>query len=136
MEFKLVSEKELNSMTNTYELLESKGNYGLSCVVFEKDIMMNECWLDDVGFKEIQKMAKTPDVGTLAFLGNLTVKGEMSITDRIMCVFIKGNLVVDGELSTYETEVYIGGNLVCSSTNDRDKYITVAGEISFVHGKK
>lgn len=128
MEFKIVSENELNKMVNTHELLESKGDYGLSCVLFEKDMTMDSYWLDDNSFAEIQEKAHTSDIGTIAFLGDLIVKGDMSISDRIMCVFIKGNLVVHNKLSSYETEVYIGGDLTCSKLNDPDGYILVAGK--------
>lgn len=128
MNFTLKTEKELNEILNTQTLLtESKGNYGCHCLYHEGDLEVEHGFLFDENFYALKKKwGLGKDIGTIAINGNLIVKGDLDISDRLMLLFVSGNVQADS-IAVFETEVYIGGDLVAKTYSDKDLYMTVAG---------
>ncbi len=128
----LLTEDELAQIADTRNLLKSRGDYGCDCLVYEGDVTAEGYWLDDNSFRELQRQAGNRDIGTVAVLGNLAVNGKFLLSDRLMCLFVTGT-VQAAEFASYETEVYIGGDLRTSGFSGQKSRVTVAGTIAEEH---
>ena len=126
IDFKLYTEKQLNEIANTKELLDSQGNYGLGCLVHEGNLTINEDWLSDELYYEFSEKFGD-DIGTIAILGDLIIDGELRITDRLMCLFIQGNLKAT-IIETWETEVFVTGNVEYKKIKDEEDLIAILGK--------
>ncbi len=129
MNFILKTEEELNEILNTQTLLEeSKGDYGCYCLLHEGDLEVDEHFLYDEGFYAlITKFAKGKDIGTIAINGNLKVNGNFSISDRLMLLFVTGNIEANS-IRVFETETYIGGDLMAKTYLDTSHYMIIKGK--------
>jgi hypothetical protein len=123
----VMTEDELDARFQTRSKLESGGDYGLGCLVFAGDFIdetRSHCF-DDVHVRELWA-AHAGDIGTIVIDGNVRCSGVMSVSDRLMCLVITGDLVT-GELAIFETEVLVCGNLDVRELSDRDGYLKVLG---------
>ncbi|GAA4278317.1 hypothetical protein [Aquimarina mytili] len=127
-DFTLVTEEELNQRINTKSLLPSEGDYGLDCLYYKGDLEIDNHWLFDDSFYEIADQFPEAEIGTIAIEGNLTIKGNLQISDRVFCLVITGNINCEN-YETFETEVYLGGNLKAKTFRDNDSLTTVKGEL-------
>lgn len=127
-EFKLISEEQLNELINTKNLLPSEGDYGLDCLYYKGDIAIEDDWLFDQSFYEITDQFPDAEIGTIAIQGNVKVHGDLQLSDRIFCLVITGNVETEN-YQTFETEVYIGGNLKAKTLRDNDALTTVKGKL-------
>lgn len=130
----LISPEELDARHGTRARLASGGDYGCSCAVFEGDLVLDgDHWLGDEHFSQLQIGAAPRDIGTVVVTGALTVRGDIQISDRLMCFIVLGDLVARA-LKIYETEVYVGGDLRLERLDDRDEYLKVEGRVSVGEG--
>ena len=119
-----VSEAELDRRFQTKTKLASRGNYGLHCLVFEGALSSpRPLWFDDSHFYEL--CGEHEDVGTILIDGDVRCS-RMLVSDRLICLVITGDLVVD-KLSIFETEVCVFGNVQVGELKDTDDYLTVHG---------
>lgn len=120
----LLSEDELDRRFQTREKLASRGDYGLHCLVFEGSLTApRPLYFDDSHFYEL--CGGQDDVGTIVIDGDVRCS-RMLVSDRLMCLVITGDLVVDS-LSIFETEVCVFGNLRVGELKDPDDYLKVLG---------
>ncbi len=129
MNFILKTEDELNEILNTQILLEeSKGDYGCYCLLHEGDLEVDERFLFDENFYALSaKFGGGKDIGTIAINGNLKVNGKLSISDRLMLLFVSGNIEAES-IRVFETETFIGGDLIAKTYLDKSHYMFVKGE--------
>ncbi len=125
----LLREDELDRRFQTRSKLASKGDYGLGCLVFEGDYIdeTNSYCFDDVHVRKLCD-AYDGDIGTILIDGNVRCSGIVSVSDRLMCLVVMGNLVVTNLLAIFETEVLVCGNLEVHELDDRDSYLKVLGQ--------
>ncbi|MCY1062637.1 hypothetical protein [Nannocystis sp. SCPEA4] len=124
----VISEQELDRRHGTRARLASGGVYGCACAVYEGDLTVDgDAWLGDEHWSQLQLAAAPQDIGTIAVTGNLIVRGELRVSDRLMCAVVLGDLVARA-LFIFETEFYVGGDLRVDRLQDRDDYLTVVGE--------
>ncbi|MBW1298467.1 hypothetical protein [Aquimarina litoralis] len=127
-DFKLVTEEQLNELINTKKLLQSEGDYGLDCIYYEGDLELEGDWLFDDNFYNIADQFPDAEIGTIAIQGNVKVKGDLQLSDRLFCLIIIGNVEAEN-YQTFETEVYISGNLKAKTLRDNDSLTTIKGEL-------
>lgn len=126
--FKTITEEELNDLIQTKKILESEGDYGCHCLYHKGDLTVNDYWLDDDSFYSLIDNLEH-DIGTIAIDGNLTVKGNLMVTDRLHCLVVTGTLVANS-FATFETEVYVGGDFKVKEYEDHNELLKVNGENS------
>lgn len=124
----LLSEVELDARYKTKGLLESGGDYGCGCALFDGDLDDDdgEMLFCDEWFHRYNDRHPN-DVGTILVTGNVRSKQAISVSDRLMCLVILGSLEAPA-LSVFETETYVGGNLTVGELTDRNHYLTVKGK--------
>ncbi|MFY0542152.1 hypothetical protein [Nannocystis pusilla] len=123
----VISEAELDRRHGTFARLASGGRYGCACAVYEGDLTVEgDAWFGDEHWSQLQLAAAPDDIGTIVVTGSLTVRGDLCVSDRLMCAIVLGDLVAR-ELAIFETEFYVGGDLRVDRLRDRDEYLTVAG---------
>lgn len=122
-----VSEKDLNKRFGTFGFLASGGRYGCGAVLFEGDLVDERGALlfSDEWFHDLNDQHPN-DVGTVLVTGNVRSKRKLFVSDRLMCLIVLGSLKAPA-LSIFETETWVGGDLVGSLT-DRDDYLQVKGK--------
>ncbi len=119
---KLISEDELDGLYGTKARLASGGDYGCMCVVLEGDVTGDGAkFCDDAHFGSLQEEG---DVGTVVVTGNLTLRGAVSLSDRLFCLVVLGDVTAE-TFTTYKTEVLVGGALKAKTVVDVDERITV-----------
>jgi len=129
----VLSEQELDRRHGTRARLASGGDYGCACAVYEGDVTIDgDHWLGDEHWSQLQLAAAPDDIGTIVVTGDLTVRGDIRVSDRLMCAVVLGDLVA-GDLSIFETELYVGGDLRVVRLHDPDQYLTVAGATHVEH---
>jgi hypothetical protein len=129
----VISEAELDRRHGTFARLASGGRYGCACAVYEGDVAVEgDAWLGDEHWSQLQLAAAPDDIGTIVVTGSLTVRGDLCVSDRLMCAVVLGDLVAR-ELAIFETEFYVGGDLRVERLRDRDEYLKVAGKRSVAH---
>lgn len=122
MGMKFISEDELDGLYGTKARLQSGGDYGCMCVVLEGDVTGEGAkFCDDSHFRSLREEA---EVGTVVVTGNLTLTGDVSLSTRLFCLVVLGDVTVNA-LSTWNTEVLIGGSLKANTIVDADEMITV-----------
>ncbi len=127
MEFVVKSETALNEILNTQTLLEqTQGDYGCDCIYHDGDLEVDASFLYDENFYALCDKYDA-EVGTIAIKGNLVVKGTLTISDRLMLLFVTGNIVCDS-LINFATEVYIGGALIAESYQDHSNLLRLQKE--------
>lgn len=132
-QFKVLNEDQLDQIINHKEcLVESKGQYGLDCLLYQGDLTIEieddkRGWLDDKSIDDIIKDFPNHEIGTIAIQGNLIVKGNIDIDSWLHLLFVSGNLTAEN-FKTVATEVYVGGNFKVSNYSDHDGYLKVKGE--------
>lgn len=125
MEPRVLSEDELDREFGTKAKLESGGNYGCKCLVFDGDFEIGDAIaLEDTFFYRWND--RFGDVGTIVFTGSVRCAGEACVSDRLMCLVVLGDFVAD-TLSVFETEVLVAGDLKVRELKDRDEYLKVMG---------
>lgn len=118
----VISEDELDGLYGTKARLASGGDYGCMCVVLEGDVTGEGAkFCDDVHFRSLREEA---EVGTVVVTGNLTLTGDVTLSDRLFCLVVLGD-VTAGSFTTFKTEVLVGGSLKSPTIVDRDEMITV-----------
>jgi hypothetical protein len=129
MNARFVTEAGLDQEFAVHAKLESKGNYGCGCAVFDGDVTLTELAFEDEWFQDLTERNHPADVGTVLFSGNVHCK-DTSVSDRLMCLIIMGDLVVEGALRIFETEVLVCGNAKVGSLLDRDRRLRVLGTLT------
>ncbi len=120
---RILTEAALDQEFQIKAKLESGGNYGCMCVVFDGDVVFDEpVALEDNYFSRLDDLVEG-DVGTILFTGNVTCTGHASISDRLMCLIVLGDFRAP-QLSVYETEMLVCGTLEVGELVDRDGYLT------------
>jgi hypothetical protein len=117
----LIDEAEANRRYGLATLLESGGNYGLHVVIIRGDIVEDDLFGDDSFFYGLG----FDDVGTVVIDGDVRAR-EVNISDRLMCLVVRGSLVAE-RLLVHETELYVVGDLQVGWLRDVDDLITVKG---------
>ncbi|PZR05265.1 MAG: hypothetical protein DI536_32585 [Archangium gephyra] len=119
---KVISEDELDGLYGTKARLASGGDYGCMCVVLEGDVTGEGAkFCDDAHFRALQEEA---DVGTVVVTGNLTLTGDVTLSDRLFCLVVLGDVTAN-VFTTSKTEVLVGGALKARTVVDADELITV-----------
>ena len=119
---KVISEDELDGLYGTKARLASGGDYGCMCVVLDGDVTGDGAkFCDDSHFQALQEEA---DIGTVVVTGNLTLDGDVSLSDRLFCLVVLGDVTVNS-FATFKTEVLIGGALKAATVVDADEMITI-----------
>lgn len=124
-----ISEAELHQNFDTDKLLESGGDYGCGCVVFDGNLEDEPGFLlfDDIWFRKLNEQHPN-NVGIVLVTGDVLSKQELFVSDRLMCLVVLGSLTAPS-LAVFETEMYVGGDLAVKNLTDNDKYLTVKGSV-------
>jgi hypothetical protein len=117
-----ISEQEADRRYGLKGVLESQGDYGLNVVVVHGDVVDDGVFGDDSFFYGLG----FDDVGTVVIDGDVRAR-EANISDRLMCLVVRGSCVVD-RLLVHETEMCVVGDLRVGWLRDVDAYIRVKGE--------
>ncbi len=126
MKPRIVSEEELDREFNVKARLASGGDYGCHCAVFDGDVDLSAALaFEDNWFYALNDAATPHDIGTVVFTGNVRCK-DASVSDRLMCLIVLGNLTVD-RLDVFATEMLVAGDLEVGALSDRDAHLTVLG---------
>jgi hypothetical protein len=127
----LITEKEANARFSTKTKLQSGGNYGCHVLVFkpdEADILSKDYWMCDDHFRALwNRYSPDHDVGTILIDGDVVLTHEASISDRLMCLVVTGNLVAT-KLHIFETEFAVYGDCKAEFLTDHDNYLQVHGK--------
>ncbi len=120
-----VTESELDARYQTRARLSSGGDYGCWCLVIHGESGVAPRAVSTAGFDQLSADFGG-DIGTVLIDGDLRADGQILISDQLMCLVVTGDLVAD-QLSIFETEVLVCGNLTVDTLFDHDEYLTVLG---------
>lgn len=124
----LITEEEANTRFDTKSKLSSKGNYGCHVLVVRPEDLTSDSgyWMCDDQFSRLREFDGGYDVGTVIVDGDVTLQGEASISDRLMCLVVAGSFSAP-QLHVFETEVSIYGDLKLELLTDHDDLVSVLG---------
>ncbi|MBL4635886.1 MAG: hypothetical protein JKY56_18645 [Kofleriaceae bacterium] len=126
----LITESEANARFETKAKLVSHGELGCHVLVVPPQAPSNVpdcCWMCDTHyFSLVERFGCGYDIGTIIIDGDLTLKREANISDRLMCLVVAGSLRAS-EFNIFETEVCIYGDLKLEVLSDYDDLLTVHG---------
>lgn len=119
---RLISEDELDGLYGTKSRLASSGDYGCMCVVLDGDVTGEGAKFGDDA--HLNSLREEANVGTIVVTGNLTLTGDVSLTTRLLCLVVLGDVTANS-FTTRKTEVLVGGALKAKTVVDADEMITV-----------
>jgi len=127
----MITEEEADTRFDLKKKLASGGDYGCHVLVFkagDPEIASRDPWMCDVHFRSLwTSFAADSDIGTIIIDGDVTLDGAARVSDRLMCLVVTGDFS-GKELSVFETEVLVCGDVRFESLTDRDGYLTVLGK--------
>lgn len=119
-----LTERRLDERFGTAALLDSRGDYGCGCAVYDGALDdRNGVLFDDDWFYGHPPCPG--DLGTVLVTGEVRSTRPIFVSDRLMCLVVLGDVVAPS-LHLFATEMYVGGKLVVGALHDPDRLLKQA----------
>lgn len=125
----LITKAEANARFDIDSKLESRGSYeGHVIVVRPSDLLaLPGAWMSDDQFRALREFDCGYDVLTVVVDGDVTLKKEGNISDRLRTLIVAGDFTAP-QLHVFETEVFVFGDLTVQLLTDHDDLVRVLGQ--------